>query len=209
MIGGPRPASFTLDGCTFNCSTAEKYFFEREHYEQELWSALSRLVGPSDVVYDFGAEIVFLVLRLSRVCKHVVGFEPSPTNFKRLQLNVSDIKNVTLVNAALAAEEGELRLTEAGTMSVLGRGDVMVKTTTLDASAARYPTPTLLLMDVEGYAGEVLRGAEGLLAQKVPLICEIHHEQENETAFKTLKESGYEISRLDYTHRYPYRILAK
>jgi len=209
MIGGPQPASFTLDGCTFNCSTAEKYFFEREHFEQELWSVLSQLVGRSDIVYDFGAHIGFWVLRMSRICELVVAFEPSATNFKRLQENVGKLQNVTLVNAALAADEGRLRFTDAGSMSVLGQGNAIVKATTLDRAAGQYPRPTFLLMDVEGFAGEVLRGAAGLLAEKVPLICEIHHQQENETTFKALKESGYEISRLDYTHRYPFRILAK
>ena len=208
LIGGPRPASFLLDGRTFHCSTAEKYFFEREHFEQELWSGLHKFIGSEDVVYDFGAHIGFWALRLSCLCKHVVAFEPSPINFQRLQQNVHNVRNITLVNAALAAKEGELTFTEAGSMSVLGGGDVVVRTTTLDASASQYPRPTFLLMDVEGYAGEVLEGGMALLRQKVPLICEIHHEQEERTTFQKLLDCGYQISRIDHTHRYPFRIAA-
>ena len=206
LIGGPRSASFLLDGHTFNCSTAEKYFFEREHFEQELWSVLSNFVGSQDIVYDFGAHIGFWALRLSRVCRHVVAFEPSPVNFQRLQRNVSNLSNITLVNAALAAAEGEFKFTEAGSMSALGGDGAVVKATTLDLAATRYPAPTFLLMDVEGHADEVLRGGTSLLRQKVPMICEIHSEQEERPTLQILREWGYEISRIDHAHQYPFRI---
>ena len=208
LIGGPRPASFLLDGHTFNCSTAEKYFFEREHFEQELWSVLRKFVGPQDVVYDFGAHIGFWAVRLSRVCRHVVAFEPSPVNFQRLQQNVRNLPNITLVNAALAATEGQLTFTEAGSMSALGGEGAVVKTTTLNSSATRYPAPTFLLMDVEGYAAEVLRGGTSLLQQKVPMICEIHGEQEERATFQNLRQWGYRIRRIDHAHRYPFRFAA-
>jgi FkbM family methyltransferase len=208
LIGGPRPASFSLDGLTFHCSTSEKYFFERENFERELGSELRRHLGPEDVVYDFGAHIGYWVLRLSRLCKHVVGFEPSPLNFGRLRQNVGDIPNVTIVNAAVAAEVGEMRFSEAGSMSTVGAGDIMVNATTLDAYARFSISPTFLLVDVEGFAGKALLGAAELLTRRTPLICEVHHGDEQQAVFSTLGDFGYKISHIDRAYPFPYRIFA-
>lgn len=208
VIGGPRAASITIDGHSFHCSTSEKYFFERENFERELWEVMLPLLGADDVVYDFGAHIGYWAIRLSRICKHVFAFEPSPLNFPRLCKNAADISNVTLVNAAIAAEEGKMRFTEAGSMSTLGAGDVVVQTIALDSFAATHLPPTFLLMDVEGYAGQVLRGALSLLTRKIPMVCEIHDHDEEKATIPTLRSLSYDISHIDRSCPYPFRILA-
>jgi FkbM family methyltransferase len=208
LIGGPRPATFLLDGLRFHCSTSEKYFFERENFERELGNELRRHLGPEDVVYDFGAHIGYWLLRLSRLCKHVVAFEPSPLNFGRLRQNVGDIPNVTLVNAAIAAEVGKMPFSEAGSMSTVGEGEIVVNATTLDVYARSAISPTFLLVDVEGFAGQALSGAPGLLSRRTPLICEVHHDSERQAVFGTLEDFGYHISPIDRDHSYPFRVFA-
>ncbi len=208
LIRGPRSAEFLLDGHAFHCWTSEKYFFERENFEQDLWNVLRDRLTRHDVVYDFGAHIGYWVVRLSRICRHVVAFEPSPINFNRLSRNAAQIANATVVNAAIAAKEGEMAFTEAGSMSTIGKGALRVKSVTLDTYARNAISPTFLLIDVEGFAGEALLGAASLLIRRIPLICEIHNVREERSVFDTLCVHGYNIAYVDRTHPYPFRIHA-
>ncbi len=78
---------------------------------------------------------------------------------------------------------------------------------TLDDFVSSHELPNLLLMDVEGYGGDVLRGASALLAAHPTIICEIHSKAEESAITDALTEHGY---RPDYqARRYPFRIVAK
>ena len=208
LIGGPRPASFSLDGHAFHCETSHKYFFEREHFEQDLWEILRESLSPNDVVYDVGAQFGFWAVRLSGICREVIAFEPSPINLVTLRRNAESIANVTLINAAVGSAEGVMSFSEGGSMSKVGVGETRVKVTTLDASTGNHPSPTFLLIDVEGFAGEVLRGASKALSGKLPMILEIHDQPERDAVNAILTKSGYEIRPIDGDHRFPFRIFA-
>jgi FkbM family methyltransferase len=208
MIGGPRPASFSLDGHTFHCQTAHKYFFERQDYERDAWQILRERIRPDDVVYDVGAHIGFWAIRLSRVCRHVIAFEPSPTNLVTLTQNVGTIHNVTIINAAVGSAEGVMSFSEDGSVSRVGVGDIKVNLTTLDLSAERHPQPTYVVIDVEGFGTEVLRGGRRALIRHVPLMCEIHDAHERDGVFELLKNAEYAIRLLDTDRRFPFKIFA-
>jgi FkbM family methyltransferase len=208
MIGGPRPASFLLDGHTFHCQTGHKYFFERQDFERDVWQMLRDRIRPDDVVYDVGAHFGFWAIRLSRVCRHVIAFEPSPTNLVTLIQNVGTIPNVTIVNAALGSAEGVMSFFEGGTMSRVGVGDVKVDVTTLDLSAEQHPEPTFVLVDVEGFGTEVLRGGRRVLIRHLPVMCEIHDANERDGVFELLRNAEYTIRLLDADRHFPFRIFA-
>ena len=208
LIRGPRPGSFSLDGHTFHCQTSHKYFFEREHFEQDLWEILRERLGPNDVVYDVGAHFGFWAVRLSGICREVIAFEPSPINLATLRRNAGSIANVTLINAAAGSAEGVMSFSEGGSMSKVGVGETRVNVTTIDASAENHASPTFLLIDVEGFAGEVLRGASKALTSRLPMILEIHDQSERDAVNAILTETGYEIHSIDNDHRFPFRIFA-
>jgi FkbM family methyltransferase len=208
MIGGPRPTSFLLDGHVFHCDTSHKYFFERQDYERDAWQVLRERIRPDDVVYDVGAHFGFWAIRLSGICHQVIAFEPSPTNFAALVQNAGTIPNVTIINAALGSAEGVTSFSEGGTKSRVGSGDINVNITTLDLSAEQHPEPTFVLIDVEGFGTEVLRGGRRALIRHVPLMCEIHDANERDGVFQLLKNAGYTVRLLDTDRHFPFRIFA-
>ena len=206
-LRGPRPASFLLDGHLFHCTTAHKYYFERSDYERDLWPALQQCVAPNSVIYEIGAHFGFWVMRLANLVGHIYAFEPSPANLGFLRRNVCDFSNVTLVNAAVGATATEVAFSENGSVSSVGAGALTVPMVTLDDFASRHEFPNLILMDVEGYGGEVLRGASTLLAAHPTIICEIHTAAEENAIIAALTEHGYTP---DYQAGcYPFRMIAK
>lgn len=133
--------------------------------------------------------------------------EPSPTNLGFLRRNVGGFPNVTLTEAAVGASATEVAFSENGSMSAVGTGALTVPVVTLDDFVSSHELPNLLLMDVEGYGGDVLRGASALLAAHPTIICEIHSKAEESAITDALTEHGY---RPDYqARRYPFRIVAK
>ena len=208
LIGGPRPASFQLDGHTFHCETAHKYFFEREKFERSVWQVLRQRIGPQDVVYDIGAHFGFWAIRLSGLCKNVVAFEPSSINIHTVRQNAGMIPNVQIVNCAVGAADGVVNFVECGSMSKVNTGDEKVTMMTVDSATGQYPKPTCLMIDVEGHAAEVLKGATKTLAGVSLLISEIHDPSEHEAVFEALSGS-YSIKFIDHgASMYPFRIMA-
>jgi FkbM family methyltransferase len=208
MIGGPRPASFLLDELSFHCQTSHKYFFERQNYERDAWQILKERIRPDDVVYDVGAHFGFWAVRLSRICRHIVVFEPSPTNLITLIRNVGTVPNVTIINAAVGAAEAVMSFSEGGSVSRLGDGSITVNVTTIDLAAERHPEPTFVLVDVEGFGAEVLRGGGRAVGRHIPIMCEIHDANERDGVFELLKDDNYTILSLDDDRRFPFRIIA-
>ena len=207
-IGGQHAVSFPLDGFTFNCRSSHKYFFQRENYERELWPVLCRSVGPQDVVYEVGAHYGYWALRLSRRCAHVFAFEPSPENFAQLSHNIdcNAIGNITAISAACAAREGHLAFAEEGSMARVANEGITVPAVTLDGFATDHPMPSLILMDVEGFGGEVLQGASRVLSQGPNIVCEIHSKQEFTQFMSALEPCGYRFEGLEKKDRYPFRL---
>lgn len=79
--------------------------------------------------------------------------------------------------------------------------------TTIDRFCRENPSPEFLLINVEGFAGAVLRGAaETFARQDVSVICEIHHAREAQE-FNDLMR-GREIRQLGRGKRFPYHVLA-
>jgi FkbM family methyltransferase len=217
ILGGPREASFKFGGgpakgLAFSCLSSHRYFFVRERYERELVEPLQRIIQPGMNVFEIGAHFGFWALALSRLCGpdgRVFAFEPIPENRARLQRNVeiNSIANVTIVPLAASDDMGVAAMSSKGTKSALDGGEVLVRTTTIDAFCEKNPSPDLMLIDVEGFAGDVLRGAANTYARKfVPTICELHNSKEEE-AFRAFV-SGRTIHNLGRSTRFPRRVIA-
>jgi len=209
FVGAP------LADISFDASSSHKYFLLGMGYERELQGLLRSLVTSDDVVYDVGAHFGWWTLWFSRMCGRVVAFEPSPTSFAVLRSNVesNSCSNVALLNAAASDRNGEFAFVEGGTSSHVttdvSQPHVTVRAMRIDDfQDACYPT--LIKIDVEGFAAGVLAGMSAVLRAASPcIVCEIHNTAEDTAVGEILGNLGYRISRLESGKKFPWHILAK
>lgn len=228
VIGGPRRThiqytSGLLEGLGFECLTSERYFVMGEDYEYELQQRLVRIVSPNSVVYDIGAHAGFWSLWFARAVRggSVLAFEPSPLNFRRLKANIernSSVRNIDLFNGAVSEKEGRALLREAGSFSAIeaesahSNGTVVwVQTICLDEFVYRdlHPCPTLVKLDVEGYAGSCMKGMDQLIKKEGPrFVIELHSYREERDVLNWLEGAGYEIEPVEPGRSFPIHIIA-
>ena len=115
-------------------------------HEPETNAQLKKLIKPNMVVLDIGAHVGYY----SRLASNFVGengrvvaFEPNPNNHAMLKKNVGQRNNVTLMQVALAEEEGTAELYDYLMMSASGSlhydetlRDVQLSTTQRDVDFA-------------------------------------------------------------------------
>lgn len=155
-------------------------------FEQDELDLVNRFVGDGDVFIDVGANIGVYTLAASQLVGEngqVHAFEPLSVAYGLLQENVmlNCAENVHLNPVAVGDEVGEVDLyvnTEAA-LTGLGktnRGTLLdiqkVPIWTLDDYSSRLGIKSIdfLKIDVEGFEGHVLRGAEELIVKSPNLI---------------------------------------
>ncbi len=92
-------------------------------HEPETGAQLKRLIKPGMTVLDIGAHVGYYTRRASDIVGangRVIAFEPNPTNHAMLKQNVGNRNNVTLMQVALAEEEGTAELYDYLMMSASG-----------------------------------------------------------------------------------------
>lgn len=167
-----------------------------------------RLVKPGMTVFDVGANAGFYTLAFSRLvgdAGHVVAFEPLAENVHNLRRHIAlnRLRNVTVVQAAVAGEQGVAGFAEAPNNSMghmTAPNAYVIPTVSLDGvrSSLRLGVPALIKIDVEGAEGDVLRGARDTLAQKKSTILLATHGIEQERAcVALLRDAGYGLNYLD------------
>jgi len=132
-------------------------------FEMEVQSAIQRLATQSPhlkCIYDIGAHVGYFSMMLARCFQraHIFAFEPNPSNYERLALNIQRNRltcEVTPVHRAVCDQVGELPF-YVGESSWSGslhrehressRLQYTVSTTTLDEIVFQdhYPPPDLL-----------------------------------------------------------------
>jgi FkbM family methyltransferase len=149
-----------------------------EAYEPGLSALLRETTGT---VVDVGANIGFITVRAARTASRVIAIEPHPTRFRYLERNVAlnGLGNVTCLNCAVGAAEGEIALFDVD--PTLGPRPLDVSATPGRGECHRVPLRTidslveeaeLVKIDVEGYEVEVLSGATNLLARRPQFVIE-------------------------------------
>jgi FkbM family methyltransferase len=144
---------------------------------------LSTLLGPGDWVLDVGANIGHYSRRMAAIvgpAGRVFAIEPVPETFALLAINVSDLSNVTCINAAASSEHQIVSMTvpddrfglQNQYRAHLGAGSLPVFCMALDA--LQLPQKVRLAkIDVEGHELDCLRGMQSLLRRDRPdLIIE-------------------------------------
>jgi FkbM family methyltransferase len=179
---------------------------------ETAWRALK----PGDVAIDVGANIGYMTsLFAARVgpTGRVEAFEPHPRIFARLKHNVQSFlpacTTVRIQNIALAGRDGSAQLIEPpifgineGASTVArgmsasepgGRNGFEVRTAKFD-SLFTCDHIALMKVDVEGFEGEVLAGAEHALAQRrIKSVIYEAHDCEGSALHALLSRYGYSV----------------
>lgn len=145
-------------------------------FEPEETAVFLDLLSDADVVINIGANIGYYCCLALKAQKSVVAFEPVPSNLTMLMRNV-EINgwqdDIEIYPVALGAEPGIAKIYGAGTGASLLEGWAgadsadyrFVPVSTLDLMiGSRFTGKScLIVVDVEGFELDVLKGADGIL----------------------------------------------
>jgi FkbM family methyltransferase len=160
--------------------TQQLLYLEGERFIAER-RLLRGLLQPGMHVIDVGANIGYYVLLFVNAVGpngRVTAVEPSPENLPELRATVdlNSLSNVRIEDLALGAEDGLTRLKSGINSGVTTAGNAAyadIPVRTLD-EIARVPVH-FVKIDVDGYEGQVIEGASGVLSgQKPTLFLEFH-----------------------------------
>lgn len=177
-------------------------------YELNKRLAFERLVEPSAVVYDIGANVGYyslLAAVLTGDQGKVYAFEPLPRNihYLRRHAQLNQFETIEVIEAAVSDHEGEAFF-DLGPSSAMGRlaleGELKVKLVSLDAllAAGKLQPPNVMKVDVEGAEYEALRGAQELLSAHHPILfLDTHNRKAHHFTIGFLNEFGYSFEILD------------
>jgi FkbM family methyltransferase len=153
---------------------------------------------------DVGAAAGDTVLLLKQKCpgqiKQFVCFEGDEEFFKLLESNTATFDDVQAVHVLLASQETTIRSLvkhHPGTAAALG--EESVDALPLDVLDRNYIWDAdIIKVDVDGYDGEVIGGAQGILKRRNPVVIfEWHPKLISDTrtdpfsAFQVLADCGY------------------
>jgi FkbM family methyltransferase len=155
-------------------------------YEYRQRRLFERTVAEGSVVFDVGANVGYYTLLASVLAGpagHVVAFEPVPGNlaYLRRHLSLNAVRNVTVVEAAVADEPGQRTFQTFSSQGGQLRegGDLQVQCVSLDAAVAGgLPKPDVIKMDIEGAEVDGLRGAVEVLRTARPKVFLATHSAE-------------------------------
>ena len=168
----------------FNVSRS---LLENGEYDWPQISWLKQLLDASSRVVFAGAHIGAVLIPLARISgtHSIVAYEPSPRNFRLLNMNLAlnEIKGVLAINTALGDRTGKIQFTENSINTGNSRvapadGEITVNLDTFDRTLpVDWTSIDLIVMDTEGSEVAVMRGAQLSLARTRNLYVEFSPEQ--------------------------------
>ena len=180
----PTYITRNLFGFQFVCDitrsiTHQALFLNGERSIEERY-LVSSLVDESAHAVDIGANIGYYLLMLEKEVGQngkVTLIEPSIENLPELKLNIelNHFTNVDLHEVAIGMENGAIGLKTGVNSGIVesDQGAYQVRLKTLDSIVEEKVD--FLKIDVEGYEGQVLGGAEALIERDHPTIfLEMH-----------------------------------
>lgn len=131
--------------------------------------------GQRRTVVQAGGHVGLFPLRLAKHFERVISFEPDPALYEALKRNVEGRKNVDCLPLALGDHAGTEKLAlkfRPGSASIVVRDDatgtVDVDMITIDSLALQQVDA--MVIDVEHYEVEVLKGARETIKRCSPVI---------------------------------------
>ncbi len=193
------------------------YRYYEDGYEKDTFSYFEKIIKPNDTILDIGAHIglfsVFFSKKLSDKGR-VICFEPTPGTFQILEktAELNDLKNCTLVNAAIADKSGSLNFNltssdgEGSNANSLVHTERTVNVTKVkvfsidDYRRAEKLKINILKIDVEDYELNALIGAKETFDQDKPSgILALHPE--------SIKELGQTLEQIwDILEKYKCKV---
>ena len=156
-------------------------------YDWPQIELLAGLVTASSRLIFAGAHIGALLVPIVRAAgtRAVIAYEPSPRNFRLLNMNLAlnEIDGIVLMNSAIGESPGRIRFTEnqinTGNSRVdMSHGALEVPVDTLDRTVPpEWESIDLIVMDIEGSEVAAMRGAQAVLARTRRLYVEFAPEQ--------------------------------
>ena len=202
----------------FRPSEYPRLFLGLNRFEETNLVNWKILLNPNDIIFDIGANIGLTVQRfysiLNGKCK-IYAFEPLPRNIELLKVNVSNLEhdNIKLFYSAVGDFCGEVdfidNINHGGLSKIKDnivpdninvfwreKTQIKVQILTLDSIMKKEKEinfPNFIKIDVEGSAGNVLRGARKLLMKSKPIIyCSIHGSKEHTEVMEELINCNYQ-----------------
>jgi FkbM family methyltransferase len=196
------------------CELVGMHFCAGLAFEPYEMAIMKNLIRPGETIFDVGANIGIHSLITSRLTGtgKVYAFEPASFAYKMLteNLRLNGVMNVMATKSIVSDQPGEVELyiNSESALTSLGltkRGSVIstekVPCITLDEFASSHDIAKVdfLKIDVEGYEGHVLRGAQNLLKRSPELVilCELA-----EKNYKPLNLSTDEVIEWMRAHKY-------
>lgn len=150
-------------------------------YEPNMTRVVQALIAPAMHVWNVGANLGYYTVLASNLAinGNVTSFEPHPVNADLLRKNIrlNRLTNVTVVESAIAERTGELSFFESesntGDHRIAAEGDrraITVKSLAAHEAISQYGSPGLIVMDVQGAEGIILRSLKDSLRSTRPMI---------------------------------------
>lgn len=185
--------------------------FIRGRYETFKTRAFMDNIRPGDVIYDVGGHVGYytvLCATLAGEDGRVFVFEPRPMNvaYIRRHLQINNIENVELIEAAVSDKAGNARFhfgSGTGTGHLADDGIIDVRTLVLDdmIDGDRYPDPDFIKMDIEGGETRALNGARNVIGKARPrMLLATHDDETHRFVTGFLDEFGYRYEVLNPEH---------
>jgi FkbM family methyltransferase len=175
-------------------------------YEADHAAVLQRVVKPGMIAFDVGANVGFYTLALSRLVGetgHVYAFEPEAKNVSILRRHIAlnELRNVTVVQAAVSNRTGLVEFEGGGVLGRIGsNSEYMVPAITLnDFVASGNPMPSFLKMDIEGAESLALEGASTLFEKgQCIMMLATHGADVKQSCVDTVQRSGYDVTNFEF-----------
>lgn len=158
---------------------------DEEYFPPDIYTSL-----PDEIFVDCGAfdgdTIRRFLTRREYLFDKIIGLEPDPLSFQKLQTYVSQIpegfrKKISLIQAAVGARQEKLKFQAMSSLGsgVSSTGTVEVDCVALD-NALNDCVPTLVKMDLEGFELSALAGASRMIENaSAVLAITIYHCQDH------------------------------
>jgi len=193
----------------------DRVIITEEFYEPEVWERLGTIANGEEVLWDVGGHIGSMSIRAAEHpgVQEVYAFEPNPRTHRVLSMNLGMNPTLPIEGHSIAlSNEQETRPLWTGPDENTGQASLAriggesnaprVECDTVDHLVRNeiLPSPTLMKLDVEGWEGRVLEGAEWTLATRPPKAIAFEERppegEELPRTFRLLKEAGYRIEHI-------------
>jgi FkbM family methyltransferase len=157
-------------------------------YGTDEMQFIAGILPPGATMIFVGAHIGSVLIPLAKHCdaRNVMAFEPSPKTFRLLDANLrlNGLDHVERHQYAIACGDGDLSFIEnpinTGNSRIClnGNGTTRVRAVSLDATVpTSWEHIDLMVIDVEGFECDVLRGAADTLQRTKHCLIEFAPEQ--------------------------------